>query len=366
MEAEEPSLWDTLDDQTICNIISKVSNFQDLLNYIQSSEKVRAVAPTCVESLDSDSVIEVDLDLLAGYRSLQSVGGNIHLMITRKNINLGSTLPYLQKADFYFDALNSELVLEQMLHITDQLDLPVKIPQVNFRIVRFGSALFIQGNQFMVLGLQSRNPGLISEIGRRYPQLLYFDSRILGQNFGDPQLISRMMETFLREGDFGLVDPIQPPSTNNPPLSLYLSRLADSGISSIVLLKTILTIYVKYNGLYRRQNHTISMDNLMKKCFLKTMESITSRELAGTGIRLQIPVDDLTISYLQSIAIHNTIADVPRYLYGISEYDIPILLDPREEVVINQAIESARIVYEQQGFNQPLQIYSTNGTQRTI
>lgn len=172
-------------------------------------------------------------------------------------------------------------------------------------------------------------------------------------------VMSPKLKEFLRVGEFGLLDPRQPPSDTNPPLSNYLQRLADSGLAVPSLFKAIFSIYAFNNCLRRRT--TVVPDPLINRLFREDFIR-HNQELAPD----RNPVDPDAFRFADfSILIAREITD----------QDVPTPLTDQEYATISRAIHTARQNHSLlknanhravlQG-QPPLQFYLPDGTTRSL
>jgi len=82
-------------------------------------------------------------------------------------------------------------------------------------------------------------------------QLIFYEDNTRLTGFGSLFLFKSPILNFLRNSDFGLVDPNQPPSFDNPPLSTYLIKIIQSNAINCALLNIIFCIYVVYHQISR-------------------------------------------------------------------------------------------------------------------
>ena len=161
-------------------------------------------------------------------------------------------------------------------------------------------------------------------------------------------LTSRNFRNFLREGDFGLVDPSQPPSETNPPLAYNLLRLADSGIVLRGSPTWLVIIYAKYNRLIR--DRTLYLDGLMTRYIQPAIieenrqQEIMNRRREGI-IRDPLPIDQLpsVLSMAHDILVHLTKPSLATF----HQFDLPLSAAPLNDLdTIDRQVRNALRHYQ--------------------
>lgn len=263
----EETLWEHLPDDMACEIISRTTNIRDLFQYMQTSKRFSELAHLCTIRLESDERRTIGIESLVNFNQLQEIGDNILVSIKSETIPLLQNLPQLRKANFFLP-LSSNFIQDVLL-ILNQLNLAGKIPYENFRIIGFLKYLFLQGDHTMIIWPMLTSEKLLP-LQEQYPEMIFTLLK-------DPQLLmNNRLRNFLREGDFGLVDPTRFPSEDNPPLSVYLSRLGNHGLAESQLSASILRIYIFHHRLLYpddRGSLVIIPDRLLTETFPYILQS---------------------------------------------------------------------------------------------
>lgn len=252
MESQQSSFLQYLPPEKICEILSYVTDITYISNFIRISPNSLNYTH-CVEYFTSDRIVTTPLSFIQLFQRLIFVDHKIVIQVDQININLP---PRLQHANFVVSSQDVLISLLKNLNMRGYFKISLILP--NTLSV---ASILIKNGQFIIIS-NKRNykqelAQLISEIHPLLIQLTY-------RPFYHP-LRSPMIE-FLRLGDFGLVDPDQPPSITNPPLSNYTQIIANNGIATTNILNKLFVIYSRY--------HQINQpDDLMKLCFGSLVES---------------------------------------------------------------------------------------------
>ena len=345
--------WSDLPEEIACEIITRITDLRSLLNYMQSSQTFYRLARLCTRMIDSPVKVEVPLSYFAGFQNLQLIGDKILVTITAEELSLLSTLPSLRAATLlYIDSPETRVVdsYASLRSILRALDLGRKIPQMNFHIILHPgySSLFliIQGNRFGILGADRLEAArVINEI---YPQLQYLELPGLGSSLAT---YNRDFMNLLRDGDFGLVDPSQPPSEKNPPFSYDLHRLADSGALPRTLPFDLILLYAAHNGLVK--DGTIYLDDLMKRYIQPAIVEHNRR------FPVPLPLDRIIFSTRPNV-VTDPISGLFKLLSPrtFSTFDLPSSSIPLGDLTtIDQQVRNAYRHYQSR-----LPFYRTDGT----
>jgi hypothetical protein len=158
-----------------------------------------------------------------------------------------------------------------------------KLPEVNLRIAATdeqGELLlfFLQKERFMLYPNESED--FSTEIKRQYPSL---DHVSPPRNLG---LMSDRLKNFLKEGNFGSIDPSRPPSIENGPLALYGEKLLQIGIANETLVRPFFEQYIDLNHLRNGQMISWMFDEFLNKLFQQDFfEPINSNRLRPGLVR---------------------------------------------------------------------------------
>ena len=342
--------WETLPDEIACEIITRLNNLQEISSYMQTSRHFNRLARRCLQVIDSSTLVRVPLTYFTQFQNLRVIGDNIIVTMRQEEADLLLTLPQLGAVNLSIDLpleyqeddylQFSDYLLSVMLAVLERLNLQRKFPHVNLRVELRGkwadliqnTTLIFQGHRFGSLKGFFASRQWAGMISKRYPQPQYIQiprmvDRIL--------LIDRDLRNFLREGDFGLVDPLQPPSEANPPLSVYLRRLSDSGLIDAYVLHFLISIYAWSHGLF--SDATIYFDDLMRRYFQPAIiRENERRALHGQGLLALDSVEET-----KSIDIAGLFTSRRDFTY----YDIPTPLSPEERESIYSLIKSTHAAY---------------------
>jgi hypothetical protein len=362
-----------------CEIISNLTSLEDIITYRTTSKIFNEVSKSCLENVNANVPTYVPLVFFADHPHLQRLGDQIYLKVTPKSLEILTTIPSLRAANLYLGKLANENFGDAILLILDLLNVGRKLPQVNFRIAAVdenGSLLlfFLQNYRFMLY--PNDRPELADKIQRQYPDLSYFNFEDLSPyqrsdaGFTRLRLMSDKLRRFLIEGNFGLVDPTQPPSPENPPLSEYTKLLAEGGLIGAVFITPIFIIYIAANQLKTPTNPTVwTPDELINELFYGDLVQAQNEYLAK-GKR-PIDLDNLLFAHISTIAGKNTRPTKENF----GEYDIPnwgpdkIMNSELYDTILQIVSQTRRnwnTVETEHRRGLPFQYYDVNGNLITI
>lgn len=184
--------------------------------------------------------------------------------------------------------------------------------------------ILIKDNKFLVVSQNKRYKEEVIQVIKVNSNL---DPIILphtGQFLMKFILLKKPMKEFLNNANFGLVNPTQPPSETNLPLSYYVKFIMDG--APAYLLQNLFIIYVNYNQLHMKP--IIKGDDLIKKCFEKPNLSLNVMNLSRF----------LTIIQSNSVDRSVTIEEM-------AELNFPNIVTIAEINNIKSITDNTRIIY---------------------
>lgn len=345
IEEYSQDYWADLPVEIACEIISKIEDLRSLFNHMQASKTFYELAPHCIRELNSKVRMEVPLSSLVKFHNLESLGDNIILTIGPNELELLSRIPRLRKANILLTnpAYGSYSALSSIvINLLSGLNLKQKIPQVNFRIYLLLSTapttILIQGDRFGTISFKDLNP----LFGEFYPELKHV---ILSESHsGSERMVSKDFREFLKEEDFGLVDPSQPPSETNPPLQNLFRQLSDSTIMA-EMVDAIIRLYSEYHDLV--EDGSIIFDQTLKRLLQPVALLLRSRMLPSH------PLD--RFKYNDLVLARSYFINPSRETFN--KFDIPVSSPPQHIVpVIRNALEH---------YLSDRPYYTTDGTMKT-
>ena len=293
---DETVFWDTVFGTPAgCGMVRNLRSIQDVLNMRVTSKNFRQLALTCVNHMESETTVQVPLNLFTDYSQLKSVNNIFFTIFTEVDARAISTIPKLVKAYFLFrqdqlDLLN--LFIQNLTSIATGIDPLTDQPYSDIREIagmhltigfvtdddNLESVVAISNKKALIPYSANVNSGayrLLSAIGQSLVQrnevLEVYDLRASNNvpvyNWGldsAPGLnvhtnieftngnlsgfvvlryVRLDMINFLQQANLGLIYPDQPPSDQNKPLKTYIP-LTMSGIAAVHTLNKLLHIYV--------------------------------------------------------------------------------------------------------------------------
>ena len=260
MEGEP--VWDRLVDNAACEVIQNINDFQDILSFMSTSKKLYEMVKKCVLFINSPLKLEIDIRLLRDFKRLISISNNIVLVLKPDTIEVISTLPQLKVVNFILEKDVDKHVL-LILQQFSQKDLEIRVWNETFVFILQGSRYIQMAERWI--------PSLYLELKYEYPELQWIPWKTRPDSDAGTFMMNRSMRTFLIEGDFGLVYPKKPPSENNPPISVYIKRLARYGVATKIQIKRAIILYLQYNKLLSDLGSHFTPDWLINKHFLLPM-----------------------------------------------------------------------------------------------
>ena len=252
---ESSEFWENLPLEMVCEIMSYITDIKDIVSLPEMFAKL------CIKRFTSKDFIITPISYFNSFESLVYSDNKILFEVDANSLSVIASLRRLRKANFI---INSPELLVPLLH---ELEIRSKDFEVDFKIViqypTITVGIIIQGQKFIIIPrykfpyYNDISNVLSDDIRKEYTELQEVHHRNM--------LLRYKIIEFLRMSDFGLVYPLQPPSNDNPPLSIYINKLADGGISRRDILIKIVYIYVYYHKL--KHGPIITADDNMKDYF---------------------------------------------------------------------------------------------------
>lgn len=224
-------------------LISHVSDIYDI-------SKLEITSPNFkfyVKNITNNRVIDVSVEKFSPFNNLEIIDHKIIIHINFDNVNYLDNLQFLRRAHFRITYSN---LLPLILSKLSQLSSSVYYFKISCELPEHLVGIFLKNKKYLVLPNRMKvSPAveLVSEILGNSGLDIFpiFLPGILSKKSRKPSiqatLTSDKMRKFLREADFGLVDPSKPLSINNPPVNEYTKVIAD--VINPFKIPTILNLY---------------------------------------------------------------------------------------------------------------------------
>lgn len=355
-EGSDP--WQFLPLEQACQAISYITDITDVSRILQTSVGFRQYVH-CIQNLTTNRLVTVTSSYLSAFTNLVSVDHKIVV-----NLDVLPSLPKLQQAHFLIRDVN---LLAPLLQNLNRLDYPEHYFKISLVLPDIIMGILILNGRFVIIPPgKNYEQALTQIINQIRPSLVQLTIPNTGQRFNRFVLLRKPMRDFLKTADFGLVDPSNPPSDSNPPLSNYAKILAD-GAPTGLLLK-IFTIYVFYNRLYQIDNPIfINTNQEIRRYFEPQIEANRSKYP-------NLNMSAMLFAHIQVLISINILDSVT--VEDIAEYEFPNI--PTLDVInyIDGVTNLTRAIYRQlrnQAQRQyrrtrtsDLTYYATDGTIRNI
>ena len=293
-EDDDPIDWNLMPRDNACEIISHITNVGDIINFMKTSSTFINLAMICVKELTSEKLVSSPLSNFTGFTRLARSNENVLLLLEHiDNIAIITQLFRLVEANFYF-AVNTETEFSDMvISIINGYLTPVEevsaqgevntyrrsLDNAMIRIIanigKEAYAVIIDHNKIMLFMVQNPATNALKDtIASTFnPLVVEFYYGKIYSGFNLPFGLMDNLTEFIQEGNFGLVEPSNPPSVvTNPTLKSQL-KLIGSGFSSSALLTPLLAIYAIVNNLSLGQTKLIlSADDNIREHFQKVVD----------------------------------------------------------------------------------------------
>lgn len=360
--------WAYLPRDLVCENISYITDINDIVNLFRVSKSFRENVD-CVQVITSQSIVSVQLSSLTSFTNLRWIDHRVIISVDTVQLN---SLNTLRHAHFLINDVNLLGTLLQLLPKVNEhyFKISLVLPE-GLKII----SILIKNGDYVIVPLNSKYVNLINIPGLNKIIIPRTDD-----GFNQLALLREPLKRFLREGDFGLTDPSQPPSEDNPPLSEFTRYISDAASTKILVL--LLPAYVKYNLLETATDRRfLRADELMRTYFsfqidaynTKTIESSIGQSqpqiVLPTQQRQPIDMNRMLHAHLSVIISANRLNTMtPQEL---AEYEFPeIIPSPDDLARINNIISHARNIYVQlhtQAKTTPgIFFYTTDGSKRYL
>lgn len=187
--------------------------------------------------------------------------------------------------------------------------------------------IFIKNEQFLIYNEDVNQSIIVEIINHHKPNLLQVSLPLSIWVSGPIKLTRNLMRNFLKTADFGLVDPSQPLSENNPPLSKYIQFISD--VASNSMLALCMTTYIKYEII---KNGRTAVNNTNRfTAVLPFLRLVIEKYFASQRQIIDLTLNRLLgLNNLRSLKLENVaIYDFPNYIptKAILEKVLSVLLN---------------------------------------
>jgi len=340
--------WNYLSKDIACEIISHITNFGDILNFRKVSKRFLKHVTFCSTQLTSDEMVHISSNILKLFPKLKYIDHKIGINID--NINDIKSLKHLEHAYFLIDNPDLIKVILKSLHRLKH----------SYHYFKIGVTMtekfigFLRKNNKSII-IPKSDSHYIDEKIEDFPSMppaIAYNTDIF-----ERKLLKMPLIQFINNEDFGLVDPTQPPSINNPPLSDYIFDHMDcSNISTII---SLLYIYMLYHTL-TISKIKYSFDSVLKFYFQQQIDKYNLKQHPNN----KMDTNDFTRMKIGNICylnILNVFTDEE-----LSEYKFPniVSLDIYNE--IDNIINKTMNIYKTLKSGSPHDFYDTNNNIRTL
>lgn len=230
--------FDQLPEELQRIIAFKITDLSTVLKLEELSSQYRAYAQDVTE-LTTDKFREISLDLLIKFSHIKYIDHQIVLEV-KNNPHHRRFVNQLKKAHF---------VVESRLMLINLLSWLAKdgYYKISYRGNMIYGIIIYQGYASVLYSQDTFYTTFIE------PELEKADFQIVkrlapGMGTNSPKFINQDLRNVLQFTDFGLVNPLLPPSETNPPLVTFTKVLGEAGLLSDVLYSYLITMYKLYWG----------------------------------------------------------------------------------------------------------------------
>lgn len=305
-------IWQSLDKNTACETVSNITDISDIFNFSLTSRNFLQYS-NCIKNLTSDKLVNISGGFIFTFQYVVTIDHKIIIIIDESNINNLKLLNKLEQAHFLIQNLN---LLSPLLQVVNKLNdntarfyfkISLLLPDITIGI-------FIMNNKYLILPRENNNydqilSQTVSQINPNSFRMTFPD---LGTNRNAFILIKKPMRDFLKNEDFGLLDPKRPPSETNPPLSNYTRIIANSGGFSYKLISIIFYTYLYYNQLPKLG--IVNFNQTLRKYFSTQIEVIRK---GNPGINMSA----MNVSDITSLLSFNMMFSIS--VEDIAEFEFP-------------------------------------------
>jgi hypothetical protein len=334
MEPEELDIWSSLPPELACIAVSNITDISDISRSLQTSNIFRQYT-FCIQNLTSNKVLLAPSSFLDSFINVKTADHKIVFIVTENDLNKLNSLIHLRQADFVLRNFNLLSSLFQNLK-------GLNFPEHYFKIILDSPdgciGILISNGNFLILPDNNYQQQIGTLIINTKPNLISTMLPDIGVGIeGNPgfKLWKNPMREFLLFSDFGLVDPTQPPSEINRPLSEYIRLVSDG--ANVTLLYKILTIYIRYHGL--SQGTLINSDQTMRRYFEHQIEKNRDKH-PNFNLSAMLYANLTIIISLNSI-------NTPLNIEDIAEYDFPNYIPSLEDIRnVTNVVNVTRTLYQ--------------------
>lgn len=376
-QADDP--WQELPLEMACHIISNITDVHDISKLIQTSSGFRRYA-YCIQHLTSNTNIRIPVSYFEIMPGLQTIDHKIEIPVQYYDLDLLSKLDILSEAYFVLQDIN---LLSPLLQVLNGLNLVQHYFKISLVLPATTMGILIQNGRYIIIPAKNSSaqrlvelldelkplskfinnihPSLVELISQGYPSLVQIippESFLQTNLLYTYTLLKKPMRDFLKTADFGLVDPTQPPSDNNPPLSNYIQIISD-GTGEKVLME-LLNIYIYYHQL--TQGYWINADQVMRKHFQSQLDTVTDPN--GREINMSV----MSFPNLLKIIISNRLESIT--VDEISKYEFPVIISTQVQNnisdIVTNTFQTFRQLRQQSRVQPNVAYYATDGSLRYL
>jgi len=351
-----------LPTDVIYQFFSHLRNINDINNFSICSKSLFRTASDRISHLSLGKITLISIKVILRYRNLKSIN-NVFIVVDKDNIELINQLPNFNSLNFYLDDIwvgdRYELMIINIFKYIKDLTVTIKIvSHDNVQLLSF----IIGDNKIVYLG--PNNPLIdycleqINNFNSNW-QLTSHKRDLRLSGFRSVFPIKSPMLNFLHHDDFGLVDPIQPPSLDNPPLSIHLVKIVQTNTVNVYLLNIIFSIYV----IYHQINHGryVKADQILKKYFSDGVDRYNIISAGDDILRL----DHFLHSGFQKI-IGINILKLKTTISDINQFTIPKYILSTDDIDKISKIFQQTLRLYRNAVKTGQKTYNTDGSIRTI
>lgn len=359
LTSEMADPWQDFPLEMACDIISNITDIHDISKLLRTSSSFLGYV-YCIQHLTSDVIVSIPMSYFRMMNELKTIDHKIEIIVEDTDLNFLSRLNLLREAHFVVQDLN---LLANLLQVLDGLNNTLYYFKISLVLPTMTVGILIRDDRYLIIPLNNEYKDeiyqIISDIRPSLNEIIV-PKYNTGEGVNKYNLFRNPMRDFLGSADFGLMNPTQPPSDNNPPLSNYVKLIA-GGTSRLTLID-LLFIYFHYHQLISIMPHTIGIkriynaDQTMRKCFKNQIEKETKINMS-----VMRPLD------ISKICNINELRSVTPD--EIAEYQFPRILTIQEQEIISSTVRRIHRIYEPirpRGQPPPVvNYYTTDGSLRS-
>ena len=351
--------WESFPSDMICEIISEITDISDIISFMSTSKTFIKFAKLCVTQLTSLKFITVPLSNFNCFDNLIKSDKNTLLLIEKADdISVIKTMKNLIEANLYFSVNTVQDFSNMVLILIDSYLTPIEekfetggsmihrrsLNNVLIRIIaKVGNDTYAviidNGRILMIMPEIQLTIVLSTKIKNTYKPLKINFLGLKGEAKMDKTIIFGFLApfgmkdnliNFIKDGNFGLLDPSKPPSATNQILKSQLKNI-DGKVSNSSILTTMFAIYVLTNMV---SGVILTADENMRKNFENVIEEYNKTVDTYKKINLSaFRYANMQIMIMQS-SIDKRSKDLIPFLSKINYFD-PDELTNDENIVKN-------------------------------